>query len=109
MEVTEELTWSILIGRQQIESHSKQLGALPQALTSVANVRRSIEGLEALKFCTGNEDSRYFPVQAARKGVFKDPTGNSNLVILVLGRWLQRTFAILLRFHCIIFTQQVQQ
>lgn len=75
MEVTEELTWSLQIGQQRVESRSKHLGALPQVLTSLSNVRHSVEGLESLHFCTGNEDSKYFAVQAARKGVFKDPTG----------------------------------
>lgn len=75
IEATEDLAWSLQIGQHRIDSHSKQLGALPQTLLSPTDVKRSIDGLESLHFCTGNEDARYFPLQAARKGVFKDSSG----------------------------------
>ena len=34
-----------------------------------------IEGMASFKFCCGNEDEKYFSVQASRKGLFKDSTG----------------------------------
>ena len=75
MEVKEDLSWTLQVGKRRIASDNIPLAALPQTLNSVSKVRRLIEGLETLKFCTGNEDEKYFPVQAARKGLFKDPTG----------------------------------
>ena len=75
MEVKEDLSWTLQVGERRIASDNIPLAALPQTLNSVSKVRRLIEGLETLKFCTGNEDEKYFPVQAARKGLFKDPTG----------------------------------
>lgn len=74
------LTWSLQIGRQQLKSNSKQLCALPQTLSSVSSVRLSVKGLESMQFCTGNEDSKYFPVQAARKGIFKNPSGELHVI-----------------------------
>ncbi len=77
VEITGDLAWSLLIGVKRIESNTKPLVGLPQMLTSVSTVRVVIEQLESLAFCKGNEDDKYFPVQEARKGVFKDPSGNS--------------------------------
>lgn len=77
IEVKGELDWSVLIGEGRLSSDCSVLAALPHSLSSVTNVRKAISRLESLHYCTGNEDEKYFSVQAARKGVFKDSTGKT--------------------------------
>ncbi len=49
---------------------------LPVKLDSVHSISRAIQTLDSCNFCTGNEDERFHPLQAAKKGVFKDCAGN---------------------------------
>lgn len=84
IEVKGELDWSVLIGGSSLSSQCDVLSALPSCLCSVTNVRKVIDGLESLHYCTGNEDQKYFSVQAARKGVFKDSTGKTSVTSIKL-------------------------
>lgn len=75
MNIADSFEWTLQVGAGKIESDRKPLSALPQMLTTVSAVVSVMKGMDSFRFCPGNEDERYFPIQAARKGVFKDSTG----------------------------------
>lgn len=45
-----------------VESDNGDLGALSRVLTSLSSVRKAIQALESLHYCTGNEEDKYLPV-----------------------------------------------
>lgn len=67
-----------------MESSRRLLSSLPQFITTVSSVLRVIEGIDSFSFCRGNEDEKYFSVQASRKGVLRDSTGT------LFGLWAPR-------------------
>lgn len=76
IEIAIDFSWKVCVAGVGYASSSDLLATLPQVLASAGKVRQAIDGLESLYFCTGNGDEKYFSVQAARKGVFKDYTGS---------------------------------
>ena len=69
---------------EEFITHVRSLGRVvdmkdlvfPFQASSVNNVITAIQFLGEYSFCCGNDDEKYFAVQAERKGIFKDPTGN---------------------------------
>lgn len=104
MQVTDEFEWRMQIGQHRISSDRKPLSTLPQLLTTVSALRRVIEGVESLKFCPGNEDDKYFSVQAARKGIFKDSTGK----ICMKKLCLKLFYLIRIKSGCIVCERSLQ-
>ena len=56
----------------------------PTQLRSAVEVSSLLQAIDTCHYCNGNEDERFFPLQAARKGVFKDASGNIYLYSLHL-------------------------
>ena len=75
MQITSNFEWTVQIRGEKISSNRKPLCALPQVLTIVSTLMRVTECLDSMRFCPGNMDEKYFPIQAAKKGVFKNSTG----------------------------------
>ncbi len=75
LKVSVDLFGGILVAGHCLPSDAELLAALPQNLNTVRDVKKVIDGLDSLQLCTGNDDERYFSIQAARKGVFKGSTG----------------------------------
>ena len=73
VQITGGFEWTMQIGGDKIGSDREPPSTLPQVLTTVSAVMRVIVGIDSLKFCPGNEDERYFPIQAARKGYSRIP------------------------------------
>jgi hypothetical protein len=73
LHISSELHWNVRIGGVMIEADI--LNALPRTLSSAASLVEVINTLESCHFCVGNDDEKYHPIQAARKGVFMNATG----------------------------------
>ncbi len=69
-----DFSWRLLLAGHPCEEPLDFL-QLPQKLHTVQDVRKVIDNLNGLQLCAGNDDDRYFTIQAARKGTFKDHTG----------------------------------
>lgn len=76
IEVVVDFKWTVRIGSSiRLQLNSGPLLDLPQTLNTLNQLRRVTERMESFKICTGNENEKYFPLQAARKGML-DSTGN---------------------------------
>ena len=71
----EDYTWLVQVGDKTVHSAGQPLSSLPQLITTVSKLIQSIHRLDGLNVCVGNADEKYHPLQVARKGVFRDPTG----------------------------------
>lgn len=72
LEICEDFTWVVRSQGNMIELSDT---SLPSTLTTVACVVEAVKFLQSCHFCCGNEDKRFYPLQAERKGMFKDITG----------------------------------
>ena len=79
MEVTQDFTWTVRLQGQLIDLASTHLAALPSNLQSVANITAVLDSLDSCHFCPGNSDAKFIPLQASRKGVFRDTTSKCML------------------------------
>ncbi len=75
LEITDIFTWTVRIQGQLVDISCTHLALLPCSLHSVSSVSEVIQALESSHFCIGNDDSKYSPLQASRKGVFMDAAG----------------------------------
>ncbi len=65
-----------MVAGRQLPSDAELLASLPQKLDTVGELKTLLTGLHVLKLCIGNDDERYFDIQAVRKGIFRDSTGH---------------------------------
>lgn len=71
-----QIHWSVHTEQQVKQSGHTSLATMPQQLSTVSDVGETLQFLQSYHVCTGNEDENYFILQAARKGIFMDFTGN---------------------------------
>ena len=48
---------------------------LPRVLDSPSSLIEAVTALDTFVYCCGNEDSKFFPIQAERHGTFKNTSG----------------------------------
>lgn len=87
LKITDTFTWTVRVQSKSVDISCTPLAHFPCTLRSVITVSEVIQSLDSSHFCIGNEDSKFFPLQEARKGVFLDGlreciTDNYNYVIV---------------------------
>jgi hypothetical protein len=78
LEVLADHCWKFRIQGKQIDLSHTHLNYLPSKLQSAAAVSNLLQAINSCCYCSGNEDKRFFPLQASRKGMFMDASGNFN-------------------------------
>ena len=73
IKINEDFSWSLTSLGNVIKSCLHQFNRI----TTVVILDNVIRFLESCHFCSGNEDKKYFPIQAKRKGLFKDSSGTN--------------------------------
>ena len=74
LEISNDFTWTVRSLGNLVELKDKTIMCSPR-ITSVEILVNVINFLTTCHYCCGNEDEKYFSIQADRKGVFKDVTG----------------------------------
>ncbi len=75
MVINANFTWKIVVGKKELKSSLAPFDILTQRVVSVSGVIEVVRYIESCHLCVGNNDKRYFELQAARKGKFMDSTG----------------------------------
>ena len=76
LEILPDFSWSFHIHGKSLDLTRTHLDPQPKKLQSAIALSSLLMAIDSSHYCTGNEDERFFPLQAARKGVFKDASGN---------------------------------
>ena len=71
-----DFSWCLRIGEKQLFSSTSSLASLPSSISSVVALTAVLDFIDSCSICTGNQDPKYAPLIAVRKGVFMDVTGN---------------------------------
>ena len=75
MVVSSDLTWHIAVNENVLPTTSTYFSALPQKIASLQDLLSTLECVDSLSSCVGNDDDKFIPLIAARKGSFRNPSG----------------------------------
>jgi len=77
VEICEDLQWSVCLPNSRLSLGAKifQGKDLPLIITSISDLQKLLLFLSRCTICCGNADTKFAPVVAKCKGIFKDKTG----------------------------------
>ena len=73
--VSSDLTWHIAVNGNVLTTTATYFSALPQKIVSLQDLLSTFECVDSLASCVGNDDDKFIPLIAARKGSFQNPSG----------------------------------
>lgn len=74
--IHQDCSWQVQTEGKRLTCSSSMLSVLPQVVSSVADVQNIITFIDSCTTCAGNDDEKFTPLIAARKGAFMDASGN---------------------------------
>ena len=73
--VHQDFFWHVHVKEQKLTTCSPPLSTMPQVISSVADVGDILEFINSCVTCSGNNDDKYAPLIASRKGNFMNASG----------------------------------
>ena len=75
MAFSSDLTRHIAVNENVLTTTATYFSALPQKIASFQDLLSTLECVDSLSSCVGNDDDTFIPLIAARKGSFRNPSG----------------------------------